>query len=126
MKFAEYYLINLLWLLLPLALFLFWRFKVYQKSLKRFASEKLIEHLVDLNQTRAKFNNMMIVLAVFIFSIFALMRPQWGFQWQEVKQEGIDILLAIDTSKSMLTQDVKPNRLARTKLAVEDLVRNLN
>ncbi|MDZ4241675.1 MAG: VWA domain-containing protein, partial [Candidatus Omnitrophota bacterium] len=50
---------------------------------------------------------------------------QWGFELQEVKRQGIDILLAIDVSKSMLTEDVKPNRLERTKLAVKDLIKKL-
>ena len=62
---------------------------------------------------------------VFVFSIVALARPQWGFEWHEIKREGLDILIVIDTSKSMLTQDVKPNGLERTKLAVKDLLRRL-
>jgi Ca-activated chloride channel homolog len=66
-----------------------------------------------------------LLIAVFLFSIFALVRPQWGYQWQEVKRQGLDIMLAVDTSKSMLTQDVKPNRLQRTKLAIMDLIRSL-
>jgi Ca-activated chloride channel family protein len=54
-----------------------------------------------------------------------LARPQWGFEWQDVRKEGLDIFIAIDTSKSMLTEDVKPNRLQRTKLAVKDLLKKL-
>ncbi|MBU4332819.1 MAG: VWA domain-containing protein, partial [Candidatus Omnitrophica bacterium] len=57
--------------------------------------------------------------------IIALARPQWGFEWREIKRKGTDILLVIDVSKSMLTQDVKPNRLERTKLAVKDLIKKL-
>jgi len=53
------------------------------------------------------------------------MRPQWGFHWEEVKRTGVDIVIALDTSKSMLSEDVKPNRLQRSKLAIKDLVRNL-
>jgi len=53
------------------------------------------------------------------------MRPQWGFKWQEVNQQGLDILIAIDTSKSMLATDVKPNRLEKSKLAVKDLLKKL-
>jgi len=60
-----------------------------------------------------------------LFSVLALMRPQWGYDWREVKRSGLDILIAIDTSKSMLADDVKPNRLERSKLAVKDLLRSL-
>ena len=49
----------------------------------------------------------------------------WGFRWQQVQREGIDLIVAIDTSRSMLATDVKPNRLARAKLAVQDLLAQL-
>jgi len=57
--------------------------------------------------------------------VLALARPQWGFEWQEVKRQGMDIFIVVDTSKSMLTQDVRPNRLERTKLAIQDFVSHL-
>src|SRR5258706_4559645 len=49
----------------------------------------------------------------------------WGFHWEEVRGEGIDLVVALDTSKSMLATDVAPNRLARAKLAVQDLLAEL-
>ena len=55
----------------------------------------------------------------------ALARPQLGFHWEEQKQRGIDILFAVDTSKSMLTQDVTPDRLTRAKLAITDFVNKI-
>jgi Ca-activated chloride channel family protein len=66
------------------------------------------------------------MIAGFLLAAGSLMRPQWGFHWQEVKRVGLDILIAIDTSKSMLAQDVKPNRLERSKLAVKDLIKKLD
>ena len=60
-----------------------------------------------------------------MFSVLALVRPQWGFDWQEVRRQGLDILILVDTSRSMLTEDVKPNRLERAKLAVKDLLKKL-
>ena len=56
----------------------------------------------------------------------ALARPQWGFRWEEVTRRGNDIVFAIDTSRSMTTPDVKPNRLARAKLAIDDFVNQLD
>ncbi len=56
----------------------------------------------------------------------ALARPQFGFKWEEMKRHGIEILFAVDTSKSMLSTDVKPDRLTRAKLAVDDFVAKLN
>lgn len=66
-----------------------------------------------------------LIVAAFFFSVVALARPQWGFEWQSVKRQGLDILVVMDTSKSMLTEDVKPNRLERAKFAVKDLVKKL-
>lgn len=57
--------------------------------------------------------------------IVAIARPQWGFHWEEVKQRGLNILVLMDTSKSMLAEDIKPNRLQQTKWAVRDLLREL-
>ncbi len=62
---------------------------------------------------------------VIALSILALARPQWGYEMRDMKRKGVDIMLVIDVSRSMLTQDVKPNRLERTKLAVKDLIKKL-
>jgi Ca-activated chloride channel family protein len=64
------------------------------------------------------------VLALLAF-ITALARPQWGFRQLESVTEGRNVFLAIDTSRSMLAEDLSPNRLARAKLAAQDLVRSL-
>ncbi|HVT08525.1 MAG TPA: VWA domain-containing protein [Polyangia bacterium] len=55
----------------------------------------------------------------------ALARPLAGFRWEETRREGIDLMFAVDTSKSMLATDLRPDRLTRAKLAVRDLVREL-
>ena len=67
-----------------------------------------------------------VILVLAVAAVFvALARPQMGFQWKEVKRKGIDILMAVDTSKSMLAQDVKPNRLERSKFGIMDFVSKL-
>jgi Ca-activated chloride channel family protein len=56
----------------------------------------------------------------------AIAAPQAGYQWEQIKRRGNDIIFAVDTSRSMTTPDVKPNRLARAKLAIDDFVNRLN
>jgi Ca-activated chloride channel family protein len=56
----------------------------------------------------------------------ALAGPQAGYRWEQMKRRGNDIIFAVDTSRSMLTPDVKPNRLERAKLAIDDFVNRLN
>ncbi|MHB8477058.1 MAG: VWA domain-containing protein [Steroidobacteraceae bacterium] len=64
--------------------------------------------------------------ASLVLLCIALAEPQAGFRWEQVKRRGHDIIFAVDTSRSMLTPDVKPNRLARAKLAIDDFVSHLN
>jgi Ca-activated chloride channel family protein len=56
----------------------------------------------------------------------ALAGPQAGYRWEQIKRRGNDIIFAVDTSRSMMTPDVKPNRLERAKLAIDDFVNRLN
>jgi len=69
---------------------------------------------------RALFAASLVLLCI------ALAEPQAGFRWEQVKRRGHDIIFAVDTSRSMLTPDVKPNRLARAKLAIDDFVSHLD
>ena len=56
----------------------------------------------------------------------ALAGPLLGYHWEKISRRGIEVVFAIDTSRSMLTPDVKPNRLARAKLAIDDMARQLD
>ncbi len=63
-----------------------------------------------------------MVVAGVTLLVVSFARPQLGYRWEEVHRRGVDLLFAVDTSRSMLTRDMKPNRLERAKLAVRDLV----
>jgi Ca-activated chloride channel family protein len=117
---------QILWLLLvfPPALlaFFWWSLRKRQQMMTRFIESRLLAGLVSgISPARRKLR-LALLLAAVVCIILALARPQWGFTWQEVKQKGVDIVVAIDTSKSMLAQDIAPNRLARAKLAALDLM----
>ncbi|MCP4578844.1 MAG: VWA domain-containing protein [Deltaproteobacteria bacterium] len=94
-------------------------------ALQEFASGRLLEKLTQgVSPRKRMIKRVILVLAV--AAIFtALARPQMGFQWKEIKRKGIDILVAVDTSKSMLAEDVKPNRLERSKYGIMDFVSKL-
>lgn len=115
----------LMFLLIPLGLFFVWSIQHRKAAMAAFAPENLLKQITNsFSWHRVGFKYGLLVLAV-ACCIVALARPQWGFVWQEIKRKGIDILIVIDTSQSMLAQDVKPNRLERTKLAVRDLLLKL-
>jgi Ca-activated chloride channel homolog len=127
MKFAEP-----VWLLAGLAviaglLWLYRRFDLRQRAaLAEFASSHLLDKLTaSFSPGRRRLKRALFVAAIAL-TFVALARPQLGYHWEEQKRRGIDILFAIDTSKSMLTQDVNPDRLTRAKLAITDLVNKLD
>ncbi|MBI5150702.1 MAG: VWA domain-containing protein [Candidatus Omnitrophica bacterium] len=125
MRFAQPVMFHLFWVLFALGIFLWWGIARRKETLQRFAQSHLLKDLVPAALHKRWVWKNILVVAAGALSILALARPQWGFEWQEVKRHGLDILVVVDTSKSMLTSDVKPNRLERTKLAVQDLVKKL-
>lgn len=125
MRFAVMQAAYLFWVVIALAGFFLWANAMREKALETFADKSLLTALLasfDVHRCRLK---QVLILASFSLMVFALMRPQWGFKWQEVKRRGLDILVAVDVSKSMLAEDIKPNRLERTKLALADFVKHL-
>jgi Ca-activated chloride channel family protein len=118
---------QVLWVLLAvvpaLVGFLTWSWRVKQKLMRQFVHARLLPGLtVGVSTARQKVRLVLSVAAV-VGALLALARPQWGFAWEEAHQQGLDIIIAIDTSRSMLAQDVAPNRLERAKLAIIDLMR---
>ena len=125
MRFAQPYFTLFIFVILSLIIFYVWAFKMRQRIQDRFAQKGLLAVLlgqVDLGKQRIK--AILLILGV-LFCLFALLRPQWGFKWQEVKRKGLDIIIAVDTSKSMLAGDIKPSRLERAKLAIGDFTQKL-
>ncbi len=96
-----------------------------QVTLEKFASAQLLGRLTrHVSSRRRRFKHVLLLLAIFLLFV-ALARPQFGFTWVEVKRKGIDILFALDTSRSMLAEDTKPNRLQRARLGIMDFVGQL-
>jgi Ca-activated chloride channel homolog len=92
------------------------------ERLQTFVSARLLPRLsATVNRPRRflRFGLQMLGLA---FALVALAQPRWGYTFQEVKRKGLDLLIAVDTSRSMLSNDVEPNRLERVKLAAHDLI----
>jgi Ca-activated chloride channel family protein len=117
---------QILWLLLvfPPALlaFFWWSWRVRRKLMAQFIQSRLLPGLIaGVSTTRQKIRAGLLIGAV-VFIIVALARPQWGYFQEEVAQRGLDIVVAVDTSKSMLAADISPNRLTRAKLAALGLM----
>lgn len=127
MKFAEP-----IWLLAGLIACgaLGWAWRRYdarqRAALAIFASSHLHAQLTaSFSAARRNWKRGLFLAAVGCLFL-ALARPQAGFRWEEVKRRGIEVVFGVDTSRSMLTPDVKPDRLTRAKLAVYDFVSHLD
>ena len=108
-----------------LVTFLAWAARRRRRALEAFVAAGLLPAVApDLDPRRRRLSGALLALAALLL-VVALGGPMWGFHWQEVRREGIDLVLAIDTSRSMLAPDVKPTRLARAKLAIQDLLGQL-
>jgi Ca-activated chloride channel homolog len=117
---------KLLWVLLlvpAVVALIWWSFRARQRAMAQFVGTRLIEALtVGLSRSRQKIRATLLVVAIACV-LLAMARPRWGYGLEETKQSGLDVVVALDTSKSMLAEDVRPNRLSRAKLAALDLMR---
>src|SRR6266536_1225626 len=113
-------------LLIPLLIALFIRSE--QRGLKRlqeFVSARLLPQLAGTVNRPRRILRLALQLLGLALAIVSLAQPRWGYTFEDVKRKGLDLLIAVDTSRSMLSNDVQPNRLDRVKLAVQDLINGL-
>jgi Ca-activated chloride channel family protein len=125
MKFAAPENLLWLWALIPLCAFLVWAVRHRRGLLARFSQQELFNQIAKSYDSKRYRLKSFFLIAVIVLSVLALARPQWGYEIRDIKRRGSDILLIVDVSRSMLTKDVKPSRLERTKLAIKDLVKKL-
>ncbi len=125
MKFGSLNYLFFLWVIPVMVVFYVYAFRKRDKMLALFCGKELVGELVpDFKKGRRLIKALLILLGI-ILGIFSLTRPQWGFHWEEIKRVGVDVMVAIDVSESMLAEDVKPNRLERAKREVIDLIEML-
>jgi len=123
MKFANPYLLNLLWGLIPVFGIMVYGILKRKKILLGFAQLNMIPSIVPGFDPQKPWIKTGLIIMAFGFAVFALSLPQWGYRWEKTTQKGVDIMIALDCSKSMLAQDIKPNRLERAKREIIDLLR---
>ena len=108
-----------------LGLFLIWAYRARRRSLARFAAPPLAARLTRSVRPVVRQWKAVLLVSGLLLLALALAQPRWGYEWRQVKRNGVDVFVVLDVSKSMLTEDVRPNRLAQAKFAVEDLLTKL-
>ena len=113
-------------LTIPLLIALYWyAHKSRQKVLGQFGDSTLVSHLTDsLDPARRRIKRWLIVTG-FLFLSVGLIAPKIGTSLTEVKREGINLMLLLDTSLSMNTEDITPSRVERAKYEASQLVEKL-
>ncbi|MBE0637378.1 MAG: VWA domain-containing protein [Bacteroidales bacterium] len=113
-------------LLIPLFIVIFVLMIYWKKAaIKRFGDTHLIRILMpDMSKNRLVFKFVLSMLA-FTLIIIGLANPQIGSKLEKIDRKGIDLVIAVDVSESMLAQDIKPNRLQRARQAITRLVDEL-
>lgn len=102
--------------------FLWWTWRQKQAAALRFVRARLFSQLtVGVSWPRQIVKRVLLGLGL-VLVLFALARPRLGYRDQETTSSGLDVMVCVDVSRSMLADDVKPNRLARAKLAAYDLM----
>jgi Ca-activated chloride channel family protein len=122
MQFARPEYLNLLWLLPALALFFFWSFRTRRKRLEKIVSPALASRLTEEFSRGKAVLRSLFLIGFFAFGILAAARPQWGARLEMVHRHGVDLIAALDTSYSMNTEDIAPNRLEKAKGEIRRLI----
>ncbi|MBL8150784.1 MAG: VWA domain-containing protein [Blastocatellia bacterium] len=123
-QFRYPYYLLLLTTLIPLAALLYWLIERRKRQLVEFFGKKVEKQASQIN--RYYLLRGLIILAATALCITALARPQWGETQELVKTKGIDVIIAVDVSLSMLADDEYPSRLERAKRLAIDLLSNLS
>lgn len=98
-----------------LIIFLIWSERTYRRQSAIFAKPRTLKLTNPYLDFRRPALHICLVVASVIFIGLALSRPQWGFYWAGEKDKGMDVVLALDLSKSMASQDLSPDRITRAK-----------
>jgi Ca-activated chloride channel family protein len=124
-NFQHRELLHLLWLVVVLGLIYAYGFARKRRALRRFATVNLFDHLLpSVSPGRQRFKAMLVLIAAAAIAI-AGAGPRWGERYQQLPRKGIDLMIVLDVSRSMLAEDIAPSRLGRAKVELKDLVAQL-
>ncbi|MDD3053453.1 MAG: VWA domain-containing protein [Endomicrobiaceae bacterium] len=115
----------LLFIIPVIAVFLLYCFYKKKKNISKFVDFEMLNKISNLNIGIYKLKNILIILSL-IFIIIALARPQYGAKTTLISKKAATIVIVMDVSKSMLAEDLNPNRLETSKLVLSNLIAGFN
>ena len=103
-----------------------WAYFARRRALSRFGEPALVQRLIGSTNNPGRLVKSGLAIAALALVVLAIARPQWGETEQIVERHGVQLMVALDISRSMLAEDVRPNRLTRAKLEIADLLDQLH
>jgi len=114
-------------LLIPALIVFFWYSRIQRrKALAKFGQKEIMSVLMPNVSAARPVIKFIVLLLALASIIIAIARPQFGSKLKTVKREGIELIIALDVSNSMMAEDIQPNRLERSKRAISQLVDKLS
>ncbi len=123
MNLSYPWILHFLWLLPLTAVSFVVVYRKRRQALARFAEPALLNRLAPEGSRGRRMLKAILCLLALGCMLLALAGPRWGSHYQEVTQKGVDIVVALDVSPSMLVQDIKPDRLERAKREITDFLK---
>lgn len=117
-RFDNQIYLHLLWLIPLLILFYVMVFKWKKHALSRFGNLELVQKLTQSISKNRQILKIALLISTMLCMILSLAKPQVGTKLEQVKREGVNVIVALDVSLSMKAEDIKPNRLEKAKHAV--------
>jgi Ca-activated chloride channel family protein len=120
--------IEYLWglLIIPaLAIIFAWSRIARRRALKKFGQPDMLEDLMPFRSNSRPVLKFVILMLALAFFIVGIARPQFGSKLKTEKREGVELVIALDVSNSMMAEDIQPNRLERAKRAISRLIDRL-
>jgi len=114
------------WVLIPVFFALFWIMLLRRKrNIRQLGDDKLVQSLMPERSNFKLWLKFSLLALAYFFLVLGLANPQIGSKLEEVERKGVDLVIALDVSNSMLAEDIKPNRLERAKRAISQLIDKL-
>ncbi len=113
------------WLIPAMIIFYVFAERRRRKTMEKFAQKETLGKITLFYSRRVRSIGLTLTVAAVALMIIAMSRPQWGFYWKENKRKGIDIIIGIDVSRSMMATDIKPDRLSFVKYHVGEFVKSI-
>ncbi len=113
-------------LAIPVVVVLYLAVTFWKKTVqRRFVDKKLLKKLSPDRSTFKSILKILVLCLAIACMVFALVNPKVGTKLETIKREGVDIVFALDVSKSMLVEDIAPNRLDKSKQLITQIINNL-